>query len=422
MPGVSDFSVAGPTSPHRHLPVGMDTPGAKNSPRPRGLSSPHQPDLGPSGAGVGRAGGVQPGPSPPSPSLVPSPFLGVTAAAEESGRLRDHPRPLLAPSCPPTHPPPGRRGEPQPPPRQGLGVHPCSPRTPRHLPPCRPVRSPGAAPRGPRSWSRGSHSPPSHRGCSWCAQAESRRRGASGSRGPARPDPVRLPPPLPPPPPRLCPCRLPALARPGMRKRRLKAGNPHSGDPGVLGLASGSVASDDGQSRGTSLRAHGWGEKEPQEHPEGSPPKRTALTHRGVQGWRPWMHPPVLPSHLPPRSASAPTAAEPRSGLVSRCSKAGRKPEAAAVSRKPCAAASQFRGTGVSAGTVAGAPAHNPQHPMLPVGAWLTAHFIWEKAKCGNEGEVLGEKQECCVTQKLSPQNPIKIRELWLWTVAFNTL
>lgn len=241
MPGVSDFSVAGPTSPHRHLPVGTDTPGAKNSPRPRGLSSPHQPDLGPSGAEVGRAGGVQPGPSPPSPSLVPSPFLCVTAAAEESGRLRDHPRPLLAPSCPPTHPPPVLRGEPQPPPRQGLGVHPCSPRTPRRLPPCRPVRSPGAAPRGPRSWSQGSHSPPSHRGCSWCAQAESRRRGASGSRGPARPDPVRLPPPLPPPPPRLRPCRLPALARPGMRKRRLKAGNPHSGDPGVLGLASGGI-------------------------------------------------------------------------------------------------------------------------------------------------------------------------------------
>lgn len=156
------------------------------------------------------------------------------------------------------------------------------------------------------------------------------------------------------------------------------------------------MASEDGQSRGTSLWAHGWGEKE-QLTPEMNSPHPP---------WGAGMETPVLPNHPPPRFASAPTAAEPCPGLVPRCSKAGRKPEAAAVGRKPCAAASQFRGTGVSAETVAGASAHAPQHPMLPIGAWLTAHSIWEEPKYGNEGEVLGEKQACLMFNEL-PKNSL---------------
>lgn len=160
----------------------------------------------------------------------------------------------------------------------------------------------------------------------------------------------------------------------------------------------------------------------------------------GVQGWRLRCRP-ITPCHAglvgtagmvgtaapvptPPDgggfapSAAAPTAAELGPGLAPRRSKAGKKPEAAAVSRKPRAAVSRFSGACVSAGMAARAPAppvaHGPHHPLLAVGTRLTAHFIWEKPRHGNTGEVPGESQRCCVTQKLTPQNPIQVHALRL--------
>lgn len=134
----------------------------------------------------------------------------------------------------------------------------------------------------------------------------------------------------------------------------------------MLGFARGSAAPDNGQSRGTSRQTRGWGEKEPltpqmnspqpppgcgDEDPSAKSPPPRRLGGDGSSHSHPTG--PVEGGGFSP-SAAAPTAAEPGPGFAPRRREAGRKPEAAAVSRKPCTVASQFSG---SAGTAARAPA-----------------------------------------------------------------
>lgn len=161
----------------------------------------------------------------------------------------------------------------------------------------------------------------------------------------------------------------------------------------MLGFARGSVAPDGEQSPGTSLQAHGWGKEEPLTPQMSSPPSPTrcgdgdpiaakSTPPRQVGGdgedGSSCSHPTSPPEGggLAP-SAAALMAAELGPSLALRRSKAGRKPEAAAVSRKPRAAVSRFSGACISGRTAAGAPAPPPgssQPPASYASRWGLAH------------------------------------------------